>query len=236
MSVFSFITEELRHVGLTLKDLNKKSNKELKQSFVKRAIERQTEVTPDERFKNGKLKPKKSTVLNIVRKESGLKFSNSYGRSIYEKAKLIEPRADYGTKLKGNVKPQADKIPLTKKAQTDKNYTIQNEYLYIADVYVRTNPKKHIKFKKKYKLKTFPNKKNYIRLSSGGYMTKEPYTFYSTFPFSKDEVNQIFKDIFSGKSNLIGGMEKYIEQSDVGNVFDSTKTIVGFKYTWLVRN
>ena len=225
MAIFDFIKQELKVSGIkTLKELNKPKHKDLRYTLAKRALTRFLETEPT---------LSKSKALEYIRKETGIKFSNRVGRSYYNELKQIQPKANYASRLKETDKPLVENIPLStkaKEASKKKGFTPQEEYLYIFDVYITIRP--ITKRYKRYKLKPLP--KNAMRINDGKYLVKEPYVFYSEILFNKRDVYKIGEAIFTGKAS---DYDDYIQGSDHSEILNNrNKVIIGFKYSYLVRN
>lgn len=225
MSVFDFIKQELKSSGIkTTKELNKTKHKDLRYTIVHRAFTRYLETEP---------KTSKTKTLEYIRKETGIKFSNKVGRNFYNELKQIQPKANYASRLNDTAKPTFENIPLSTKAKEKsktKGYTSTEEFLYIFDVYVVIRPLTNRY--KRYKYKQLP--KNAMRINDGEYLVKEPYVFYSEILFNKRDIYKIGESIFTGKSS---DYDDYIQGSDHSEILNNrNKVIIGFKYSYLVRN
>jgi len=210
MSIFSFINEELALSGLSIGDINSRRNKDLRQSLVYRAFTRYLSTEND---------IGKENLIKKIRSETGLKFSNQYGRDTYDSLRQIKRKYTYATKLNNNVLPQRSKLPLIE-------YDIKGQYLYGISIYIRDKKSGVNKGKK------LP--KSAYRLDVGKYTYIKDYVFFSEELLTKDQVISTMLEILTGEDNG-DSLARSVEGSDYKGVFDDKNSVIGFKYVRAAR-
>jgi hypothetical protein len=211
MNIFEFITQELQLLNKSKTELNKRSNFELRYSYVYRAFASLLEVQP---------KIKKETAIKLVRRETGIKFENKIGRQYYERLKDIQPKSKYATRVSMDSLPDNDKIPLI-------NFHIKDAYLYGIKIFIKSS---HVS--RKTKLRTLPRSAVQLHTNKDKYNSVSDFVFYSEIKLTKRKALAEFLNYLEygdfENSELTG--------SDYKNFMsEGISSIIGYKYDRLVR-
>jgi len=196
MAIFDFIKSELEVTSITsIKELNKPKNLALRKSYVYRAYARYLETATN---------PNKEAVTKLIRKETGLKFSNEFGRDTYNEIKRIHSKREYVKHLKLDTIPRLKNIPLASQSYR------KGEFLY--GFYIYTYDRNYTKPKKQKSVK-MPKPPTAIRIAKGTPNRKEFLPFFSEELLTKRQATNYMLAYLTGDSEELEDFDSMIANS-----------------------
>lgn len=217
MNITRILSSALSRLKLSTKAINRKSNKEVRYSIVKRMIEEEARKAGKQKRKKGDTGQEKA--IKNVRK-TGIKFSDRLARAIFRAATLAKEKPNYAPKLNLDAMPDLSRIPIFtfKKAR---GYFFYGYELYMncEDEDTERIPKGVSKFNK----------------DSTRYSGTRFYGIWTNKLISKRKANLLIENRLGYNVNL-GFLENAnIETSDPASDEFRDCFIVGYKYISLAR-